>query len=93
MPDIESTPAMATRVYATMARNLEVVRRRLRRPLTLADKVLLGHLEDPERQALEPGRSDRSGATCCTPTGRAKRSGSFTPIARRSCSGSAPARP
>ena len=60
MPDIESTPAMATRVYATMARNLQVVRRRLRRPLTLADKVLLGHLEDPERQALEPGRSDLS---------------------------------
>ena len=60
MPDIDSTPAMATRVYATMARNLEIVRRRLRRPLTLADKVLLGHLDDPEPQALEPGRSDLS---------------------------------
>ena len=57
MLEIESTPAMAARVYATMARNLEVVRRRLARPLTLADKVLLGHLDDPERQALEPGRS------------------------------------
>jgi aconitate hydratase len=41
-----------------MARNLEIVRRRLApRPLTLADKILLGHLDDPERQALEPGRS------------------------------------
>ena len=28
-----------------------------RRPLTLADKVLLGHLDDPERQRLEPGAS------------------------------------
>jgi len=58
MLGIESTPAMAARVYETMARNLEIVRRRLApRPLTLADKILLGHLDDPERQALAPGRS------------------------------------
>jgi aconitate hydratase len=57
MLDIESTPAMAARVYETLAGNLEVVRRRLARPLTLADKVLLGHLDDPEHQALEPGQS------------------------------------
>ncbi len=54
---IESTPAMAAKVYATMARNLEVVRRRLGKPLTLADKVLLGHLDNPEKQDLEPGKS------------------------------------
>jgi len=40
-----------------MARNLAVVRRRLGRPLTLADKILLGHLDDPEHQELEPGKS------------------------------------
>ena len=57
MPAVESTPEMATHVYQTMARNLEIVRHRLRRPLTLAEKVLLGHLDDPQRQALEPGRS------------------------------------
>jgi hypothetical protein len=34
---IESTPEMAAKVYATMSRNLEAVRRRLGRPLTLAD--------------------------------------------------------
>jgi aconitate hydratase len=34
-----------------------VVRRRLGKPLTLADKVLLGHLDDPEHQDLEPGKS------------------------------------
>lgn len=54
---IESTPAMASRVYETMARNLKVVRRRLGKPLTLADKVLLGHLDDPENQDLQPGKS------------------------------------
>ena len=41
MSAIESTPEMAAGVYATMERNLQVVRRRLARPLTLADKVLL----------------------------------------------------
>jgi aconitate hydratase len=57
MVAIESTPEMATKIYATMRRNLAVVRRRLRKPLTLADKVLLGHLDAPETQDLEPGRS------------------------------------
>ena len=57
MVTIESTPAMAGRIYETMERNLTIVRRRLGRPLTLADKVLLGHLDDPEHQDLEPGKS------------------------------------
>jgi len=57
MVSIESTPEMASTVYQTMERNLAVVRRRLGRPLTLADKVLLGHLDDPEHQEMEPGRS------------------------------------
>src|SRR5262245_58864152 len=57
MVGVESTPEMATRVYATLARNLAVVRRRLARPLTLAEKVLLGHLDDPEHQELVPGTS------------------------------------
>jgi aconitate hydratase len=57
MVTIESTPAMAAKVYETMEKNLAVVRRRLGRPLTLADKVLLGHLDDPEHQEMESGRS------------------------------------
>jgi aconitate hydratase len=57
MTTIESTPAMVSKVYATMAKNLKVVRRRLNKPLTLADKVLLGHLDDPERQDMVPGKS------------------------------------
>jgi aconitate hydratase A / 2-methylisocitrate dehydratase len=57
MVTIESTPEMAAAVYETMERNLETVRKRLGRPLTLADKVLLGHLDNPADQALEPGKS------------------------------------
>ena len=57
MVTIESTPEMAANVYETIERNLEVVRRRLNRPLTLADKVLLGHLDDPENQEMIPGES------------------------------------
>jgi aconitate hydratase len=48
---------MAAKVYEMMERNLVVVRHRLGRPLTLADKVLLGHLDDPENQDMEPGKS------------------------------------
>jgi len=57
MTTIESTPAMMRKVYGTMAKNLKVVRRRLGKPLTLADKVLLGHLDDPESQDMVPGKS------------------------------------
>ena len=57
MVTIESTPEMVATVYATMAHNLGIVRKRLPRPLTLADKVLFGHLDNPREQALEPGSS------------------------------------
>ena len=53
----DSTPEMAARIYERMARNVASVRTRVGRPLTLADKVLLGHLDDAEAQDLEPGRS------------------------------------
>jgi len=57
MTAIETTPSLVQDVYARLKRNLEVVRRRLGRPLTYAEKVLLGHLADPEGAELEPGRS------------------------------------
>jgi aconitate hydratase len=57
MVAIESTPDMAAKLYERMERTLAIVRRRLRRPLTLADKILLGHLDDPDAQDLQPGRS------------------------------------
>ncbi len=57
MNTIESTPEMAAAVYESMARKLAVVRRRLCRALTLSEKALLGHLDDPGRQDLDPGVS------------------------------------
>ena len=57
MVAIESTPQMVARTYSTTARNLEAVRRRLGRPLSLADKLLLGHLDDPAGQDLAQGES------------------------------------
>ena len=57
MLSIEPTPDTVARTYATMALNIDIVRRRLDRPLTLADKLLLGHLDAPETQELVPGKS------------------------------------
>ena len=54
---VNSTPQMVSRVYSTMASNLEVVRRRLNRPLSLAEKIVLTHLEVPDSQDLDPGES------------------------------------
>ncbi|MPZ45341.1 MAG: aconitate hydratase [Betaproteobacteria bacterium] len=48
---------MAARVYENLARNGPIVHRRLRRPFTLAEKILFGHLDDPAGQALVPGKS------------------------------------
>lgn len=60
MDTITSTPEQVLELYYKMARNLQIVRDRVGRPLTLADKVLLGHLDDPEVQALEPRASHLS---------------------------------
>ena len=57
MPPIESTPEQVQHIYATLRNNLEAVRRRLGRPLTLAEKVLLGHLDEPATAELGPGHS------------------------------------
>ena len=58
MVEIAATPEMAAKIYARMASNLEVVRRRLGAPLTLADKVLLQAILDaPETQELARGHS------------------------------------
>ncbi|KAI8469054.1 MAG: mitochondrial aconitate hydratase [Monoraphidium minutum] len=43
--------------YAAMEKRLAVIRKRLNRPLTLAEKVVYGHLDDPEGQELERGVS------------------------------------
>ncbi len=57
IPSIEPTPESVSRAYETLKANLEVVRRRTGRPLTLADKLLLGHLDAPNTGDLVPGKS------------------------------------
>src|ERR1041384_3514217 len=57
MPVIESTPELVRDVYAKMRSNLDVVRSRLNRPLTMAEKGFFGHLDDPKGQELEAGKS------------------------------------
>ena len=57
MQTIDSTPEYVAQVYSSMESRLPAVRRRLGHPLSLAEKVLLGHLDDPESQDLAPGES------------------------------------
>jgi aconitate hydratase len=57
MSSIETTAEFVSQVYASMEERLAIVRRRLGRPLTYAEKILLGHLWDPECQTLQPGES------------------------------------
>src|SRR5262245_60238681 len=57
MPAVASTPEMAERIYSSMEKRLAVARPRLGKALTLADKILLGHLDDPAGQELDAGKS------------------------------------
>ena len=54
---IDSTPEFVAEAYRKMDQTLETVRSRLNRPLTLAEKIMLGHLDDPAGADLTPGES------------------------------------
>ena len=54
---IDSTPEFVEAAYKTVEANLAVARRKLGRPLNLAEKILLGHLDDAETQELAAGDS------------------------------------
>jgi aconitate hydratase len=43
--------------YKKMSENLAIVRGRLNRPLTFAEKILYSHLDDPHGQEIERGKS------------------------------------
>ena len=57
MSQIETTPGMVKEVYKKTSERLEIVRKRLGRSLTLAEKILFGHLDDPQNQELVRGES------------------------------------
>jgi len=52
---IASTPEMVRSVYRRLRENQAIVRDRLGRPLTLAEKIVFGHLDDPRGQELARG--------------------------------------
>ena len=52
---IATTVQLVRDTYARTRSNLEIIRRRLGGPLTLTEKVFLGHLVDAEGQKLERG--------------------------------------
>lgn len=54
---IDSTKEFVEGAYKKMEKNLAIVRKRLNRPLTLTEKVVLGHLSDAQNQELEAGKS------------------------------------
>src|SRR3989344_7521395 len=55
--NISSTKEFVSNAYSKMEKNLAVVRKRLKRPLTLMEKIVLGHLVDAQNQELEAGKS------------------------------------
>lgn len=57
MAVVETTTALVTKTYQTTRKNLEVIRKRLGRPLTLAEKTVYGHLENAATQEIERGKS------------------------------------
>ncbi len=57
MQTIDSTPQFVQTAYKNMQDRVNIVRHRLNRPLTLGEKILYGHLDDPDNQELEPGTS------------------------------------
>ena len=48
---------LVEKVYGTLTERVQLGRQRLGRPLTLAEKILINHLVDPEGQAMERGAS------------------------------------
>lgn len=57
MNSVESTPAMARGIFERMEGNLSAIRKRVGRPLTLSEKLILGHLDDARDQDITPGES------------------------------------
>ena len=54
---IETSVPMVQEVYRKTRERVSVVRQRLGKPLTLGEKIVFGHLEDPQNQELHRGSS------------------------------------
>jgi aconitate hydratase len=54
---IETTPEMVKKVYESSRSKIQIVKKRLGRDMTLAEKIVYGHLDDPQNQEIERGKS------------------------------------
>ncbi len=54
---VETTRELAAGVYKRLEENLPVIRKKLGRPMTLAEKIVYGHAWEPGTQELERGKS------------------------------------
>ena len=57
MVRVESTPEFVKQAYTKIEARLATVRKHTQRPLSLAEKLLFGHLDNPETTDLTPGKS------------------------------------
>src|SRR5690348_18506547 len=56
--EIETTPELVSKVYKKIEENISKYRKLVNRPLTLTEKILVGHLDDiKSAKDLEPGKS------------------------------------
>lgn len=55
--DIETTPELVSKVYKKLEKNIQTFRDVVGRPLTLAEKILAGHLENVEKKNLDDGKN------------------------------------
>jgi aconitate hydratase len=57
MVEIETTPKMVSAVYDKLERNVSKFRNAVKRPLTLSEKILVGHLAEIDGREPERGKS------------------------------------
>ncbi len=55
--NIETTPELVSEVYKKSRENIEKYRKFVDKPLTLAEKVLVGHLQETENKDLDNGKN------------------------------------
>lgn len=56
----ETSVQLVEAALSAVQKKVEIIRKRLNRPLSLSEKIVLGHLEDPENQKLERGKATLS---------------------------------
>ena len=55
--EIATTPKLVTQVYEKLEQNISKFRKVVNRPLTLSEKILVGHLAEFSQQEFERGKS------------------------------------